>query len=172
MNRENFSIIVKQLSRKLYLYAYRILRNQVEAEDVVQDIFIKLWGMNERLDEYRSIDALATTMTRNCCIDILRRNRNDMKLDIEIQNYSNLFAPSPHETMEIRESDTIIRGIIENMPVNMRELVKLHDIDGKTYDELEVITGQNINTLRVSISRARKFIRDEYNRYQYEQRGH
>jgi RNA polymerase sigma-70 factor, ECF subfamily len=65
MSRTDFNDLVHQLNRKLYGYAFRILRNQEEAEDAVQEVFIKLWKMNEKLSEYNSIDALATTMTKN-----------------------------------------------------------------------------------------------------------
>lgn len=75
MSGEEFSIYVRQTSRKLYAFAYRILRNKEEAEDVVQEVFIKLWHLGNKLDEYRCIDALATTMIRNHCIDLIRKKR-------------------------------------------------------------------------------------------------
>lgn len=163
MNRESFGILVHQLSRKLYGFAYRILRNQQEAEDVVQEIFIKLWNMREKLGDYRSIDALAATMTRNYCIDILRKQKNEFKGEIDFNNYSKLTVNSPFENMVLKESGMIIEGIIEKMPENIRTVLLLHDIDGKSYEEIAAETGHNINTLRVTISRARKFIREEFN---------
>lgn len=163
MNRESFGILVHQLSRKLYGFAYRILRNQQEAEDVVQEIFIKLWNMREKLVDYRSIDALAATMTRNYCIDILRKQKNEFKGEIDFNNYSKLTVNSPFENMVLKESGMIIESIIEKMPENIRTVLLLHDIDGKSYEEIAAETGHNINTLRVTISRARKFIREEFN---------
>lgn len=168
MNRESFSVLVQQLGRKLYGFAYRILRNQEDAEDVVQEIFVKLWNMREMLSDYRSIDALAVTMTRNYCIDHLRKHKNDYKGEYDLVNYSNITEPSPYENLIVRESDMIIRRIIENMPENIRNILQLHDLDGKSYEEIAEVTGQNINTLRVNISRARKFVRDEFNKYHNE----
>jgi RNA polymerase sigma-70 factor (family 1) len=171
MNRESFCILVHQLSRKLYGFAFRILRNQQEAEDVVQEIFIKLWNMREKLDEYRSIDALATTMTRNHCIDLIRKQKNEFNVEIDFSNYSNLTVNSPFENMVLKESGIIIESIIERMPENIRIILLLHDIEGKSYEEIANETGHNINTLRVTISRARKIIRDEFNIFHNEQRG-
>jgi RNA polymerase sigma-70 factor (family 1) len=165
MTREEFSILVQQLGRKLYDYAFRILRNREESEDVVQEIFIKLWNMRKKLDDYRSIDALAITMTRNQCIDTIRKSKNEYKGDLDYYSFGNMTVPSPHENMEIRESDMIIKGIIDKMPENIRTVMKQHDIDGKSYEEIAESTGHNINTLRVNISRARKFVRDEFNKY-------
>jgi len=170
MNRENFGILVQQSGRKLYAFAYRILRNQEEAEDVVQEIFLKLWNMRERLDDYRSIDALATTMTRNHCIDLIRKQKNEYRRETDLNNF-NLLADSPYDSLVLKESGKIIEGIIEKLPENIRVILQLHDIEGKSYEEIAEVTGHNINTLRVNISRARKTIRDEFNIFNNEKRG-
>jgi RNA polymerase sigma-70 factor, ECF subfamily len=171
MNRESFSILVQQQSRKLYGFAFRILRNREEAEDVVQEIFLKLWNMREKLCEYRSIEALAATITRNHCIDLIRKQKNEYRDEIDLNNYSNLSVNSPFDNMVLKESGMIIERIIEKLPDNIRTVLRLHDIDGKSYEEIAEITGHNINTLRVNISRARKIIRDEFNIVQNEKRG-
>ena len=171
MNREKFGILVQQSSRKLYGYAYRILRNQEEAEDVVQEIFLKLWNMRERLDNYRSIDALAVTMTRNHCIDLIRKQKNEYRTETDLNNFSNLMVDSPYDRLVLKESGRIIEGIIEKLPENIRIILQLHDIDGKSYEEIAESTGHNINTLRVNISRARKIVRDEFNIFNNEKRG-
>jgi RNA polymerase sigma factor (sigma-70 family) len=171
MDNKSFSILVQQLGRKLYASAYRILRDQEESQDVVQDVFIKLWKMGEKLNDYKSIDALAVTITRNCCIDLLRKNKTEYLEDTDLQRYANTTIPSPLDNMVISESDSIIRSIIEKLPDNTRLLIQLHDIDGRSYEEIAMETGDNINTLRVNVSRARKFIRDEYKKYHNEQIG-
>jgi RNA polymerase sigma-70 factor (ECF subfamily) len=170
MTRSEFEHLVQQLNRKLYGFAFRILRNQEEAEDVVQEIFIKLWNMGQKLDNYKSIDALATTMTKNYSIDLIRKQKHNDKSDFSINNYQNLTSPSPEEQMENRETGEILNMIIADLPEAFKEVIKLRDIEGASYEEIADKTEQNINTLRVTLSRARKMIRDEYNKYQYERR--
>jgi RNA polymerase sigma-70 factor (ECF subfamily) len=171
MSREEFSKLVQQLGKKMYFFAFRIVRNQEEAEDAVQEVFIRLWKMNEKLADYRSIEALATTMTRNYCIDQIRKNKLIYQEEPEAVVMNLINEPSPHESMVIKESDKIIRDIIEKLPEGSRVLIRLHDLDGKSYEEIAEMTGQNINTLRVNISRARKYIRDEFNKHHYERKG-
>lgn len=127
--------------------------------------------MNEKLADYRSIEALATTMTRNYCIDQIRKNKLIYQEEPEAVVMNLINEPSPHESMVIKESDKIIRDIIEKLPEGSRVLIRLHDLDGKSYEEIAEMTGQNINTLRVNISRARKYIRDEFNKHHYERKG-
>jgi RNA polymerase sigma-70 factor (ECF subfamily) len=171
MTRDDFNDFVRQYYRKLYGYAFRILRNQEEAEDAVQEIFIKLWNMEEKLDNYSSISALATTIMKNYCIDQLRKKKNTNCIDDVTGEYKNFSSPSPHEQLEIRESYEIVNTIIVNMPDGYSELVRKRDIEGLSYEEIAETTGLNINTLRVTISRARRFIRDEFKKYQYEHKG-
>jgi RNA polymerase sigma factor (sigma-70 family) len=171
MTRTDFDHLIRQQSRKLYGFAFRFLRSREEAEDVVQEIFIKLWNMGEKLDAYKSIDALATAMTKNYCIDLIRKKKHDYKGDFNLIDLQNLTSPSPHEHMENRESGEILDMIIADLPEAYKLVIRLRDIEGVSYEEIAEKTDQNINMLRVTLSRARKIIRDEYIKYQYERRG-
>ena len=171
MTRTDFNDLVRQHNRTLYGYAFRILRNQEEAEDAVQDVFIKLWNLGNKLDEYKSIGALATTMIKNLCIDQLRKRKHLSREDYMQKEIQNSDIESPHELMESMESSNIIYQIINKLPELYRDLIKLREIEGLSYEEIVEKSGQNINTLRVTISRARKMIREEFNKYQYERRG-
>ena len=55
----------------LYRTAYRLLNNGPNAEDVVQDVYVKLWNMREKLGGVNNMKAYATTITRNLCLDLL-----------------------------------------------------------------------------------------------------
>jgi RNA polymerase sigma-70 factor (ECF subfamily) len=171
MTRTDFDDLVRQLSRKLYGFAFRILRNQEEAEDAIQEIFIKLWKMKEKLPEYKSIDALATTMTKNYCIDQIRKKK--YLIQEEDDNHKTLIIDfeSPYELLASRESNEILHHIIDLLPDIYKVVIRLREIEGLSYEEIADKTKQNINTLRVTLSRARKIIRDEYNKHQYERRG-
>jgi RNA polymerase sigma-70 factor (ECF subfamily) len=169
MTRIDFNELVHKLSHKLYGYAFRILRNQEEAEDAVQEVFIKLWKMKEKLEEYNSIDALATTMIKNHCIDQVRKEKNIFNNDGSSQFSVTSPLPSPDQEMENRESDEIIHRIIDNLPEIYRTVIQLRDIDGFSYEEVAEKTAQTVNNLRVILSRARKQIRDEFNKFEYEQ---
>jgi RNA polymerase sigma-70 factor (ECF subfamily) len=172
MNKTEFGDLVRNLARRIYGYAFRFLRNQEEAEDAVQEVFLKLWNMREKLGNYESIEALATTMTRNYCIDRLRRNKNNVHDAYDAVNVSFVFNETPYEVVVNKESDTILRSIISTLPDNMRSILVMKEIDELSYEEIADITGQTLNNLRVIIARARKYVRDEFNKIHYERRGH
>ena len=171
MTREGFNELVRQHNRNLYGYAFRILRNQEEAEDAVQEVFIKLWNLGKKLDEYNSIGALATTMVKNFCIDQLRKRKHLVLEENIQQDFLKTDTASPYELMERRESENILDQIINQLPDIYKKVIELREIEGLSYEEIAARTAQNINTLRVTLSRARKKIKEEFNKYQYERRG-
>ena len=171
MTRDEFNVLVRQYNRNMYGYAFRILRNQEEAEDAVQEVFIKLWNLGNKLNEYSSIGALATTMIKNFCIDQIRKKKHFISEEGNLQVNQITDNASPYQLMESRESEEIIGQIIEGLPEIYKTAIKMREIEELSYEEIAEKTQQNINTLRVTISRARKMIRDEFNKYQYERRG-
>jgi len=171
MSRADFNELVHALSRKMYGIAFRILGNQEEAEDAVQEVLIKLWNMGDRLNEYSSKEALVSTMIKNHSIDQIRKRKSKIETEVEKAELKINTGFTPHEELENRESGDIIRKIINALPEALMNIVIYRDIDDLSYEEIAAKTGQNVNALRVSLSRARKQIRDEYNKYHYEQRG-
>lgn len=168
MTRAEFNSYVKLTGRKLYALAFRILRKQDEAEDAVQEVFIRMWKMGDKLNDYLNIDALATTMTKNYCIDQLRKGRS-VNDNIQIMN-DKADPTSIERIVENAESFIIIQKVISCLPGKYSEVINLHDIDGFSYEEIAEKSGQNINTIRVNLSRARALVREEYLKYFSEKR--
>ena len=165
MKHDAFNEIIHKYNRKLFAIAIHMLRNRQEAEDVVQDVFIKMWMMGNKLDEYNDLCALAVTMTKNNCLDMLRKwkhidNDTDGSLMMDADP-----SPSPIDKMVTAEDESILDRIIEELPPLYRNLVQLREINGLSYEEIAIKNGVNINTLRVTISRARKMIKEKYLKY-------
>ena len=103
MELKQFKITVVPLRDKLLNYARRMTDDPSDAEDAVQEVMLKLWNLRQKLDEYRSIEAVAMTMTHHLCMDMWRAKRPDtLSLD-RVQ------APTPSATPErlLEEKDEI-----------------------------------------------------------------
>lgn len=165
MRRDEFNNIIHKHNRKLFAIAFRLLRNRHEAEDVVQDVFLKMWMMGKKLDEYNDLCALGVTMTKNSCLDMLRKWKH-IKSDPDIMISADAdTSPSPLEQIVSAEDENILTRIIEELPSLYRDLVQLREINGLSYDEISAMNNVNINTLRVTLSRARQMIREKYLKY-------
>jgi len=165
MTLDAFNNIIYTLNRKLFVIAYRILKNQQESEDVVQEVFMKMWMMKEKLNDYDDITALAVTMTKNRSIDLLRKLKYiNSEKDVS-DTRSKDSSPSPYEQMVCDENREIISGIIDDLPDKWRDLVQLREINGLSYEEIALQNGMNINNMRVVLSRARQMIKAKYIKY-------
>ena len=171
MTKTAFNSLVISFGRKLYGYAYRILREKEGSEDAVQEVFVKLWKMNTKIDEYESVEALAVTMVKNYCIDQLRRQKFIEPADeISFAAFHDP-EPTPQDKLERSETADIMLRIINDLPGMFRDIIQMRDIEELSYEEISEKTGLNINTLRVNLSRARKSVRDEFNKQSNESRG-
>ncbi len=167
MDRAEFENTILPLTRKLYRFAFRFLNNGEEAEDAVQDVCIKLWNKRESLGKYRSVEAFAMTMTRNHCLDRIRKKGREIFEDTRPID-TRTSGVDPQEEIETKESYNNVLKIVENLPEKYRTVLEMRDLEGCGYDEIEERLQQNINTIRVKLSRARKMVRDELNKINYE----
>lgn len=167
MERAEFEKAILPISRTLYRFAFRFLSNGEDAEDAVQEVCIKLWNMRDRLPEYRSIEALAMTMTRNHCLDKLRKKGRELFEDTRPID-TRTSDMDPQKDIENRENYQNIIKIVSKLPEKYRTIIELRDINGHSYEEIEKELGENLNTIRVNLSRARKMVRDKLKHLYYE----
>jgi len=160
MKSSEFRLLVMPYSARLYRMAFRLMNNREEAEDTVQEVYVKLWEMRDELDKYNSIEALSIRIARNLCLDQLRRR----KLDYDALNTDKLkqegHSITPEESLERKEDKEIIHTLIAALPEPQRSLVHLRHLEGKAYEEISEMVNMNVNAIRVSISRARKQMRE------------
>jgi RNA polymerase sigma factor (sigma-70 family) len=158
MTIEEFKKEVLPVKNKLYRFALRFLENDEDARDVVQEILLRLWSKKEQLHEYRSIEAFAMTMTRNYCLDRLRSPASKMEMLDEVNEMKDL--KTPYRDTELSDSMRFVRMAMEALPEQQKTVIHLRDVEGCDFDEIAEITGLSLNNIRVSLSRARKKIRD------------
>jgi RNA polymerase sigma-70 factor (ECF subfamily) len=159
MLAKEFKTLVLPLSNKLLRFAAQITKNEEEAKDVVQDVFLKLWQKKETLKKVDNIEAYAMRMARNRCLDLLRSKRS---VSIEEQAPTNkVESVDLNDELELSETALLIKKIIGRLPELQQKIIRLRDIDQLSFDEIEQLTEIKINAIRVTLSRARKTVRDE-----------
>jgi RNA polymerase sigma-70 factor (family 1) len=158
---QDFKTQVLPVSNKLLRFASCFLKDEEEARDVVQDVFLKLWQKRHSLGEIKNIEAFAMRMTRNRCLDVIRAKRV-VPIHEEVERQMEEQTTDVHSQVELSESATIIQHLISKLPDLQRTVMHLRDIEQHTYEEIAEITNQEINAIRVTLSRARKKVRDEF----------
>ena len=160
MRSSEFKLLVMPYSERIFRMAFRLMGNREEAEDVVQEVYLKLWGLRGELNNYNSIEALTIRITRNLCLDGLRRRKVNQEAIRNEKAKGDEYSDTPAENLERKEEAEVIHSLIEALPEPQRSLVHLRHIEGKEYEEIAGMVNMNVNAIRVSISRARKQMRE------------
>ncbi len=157
MNQNEFVLLINPFKDRLFRLAKRLLVSTEEAEDAVQEILVKLWSKNENLDSYSSVEAMAMTMTKNYCLDQLKSKRAG-NLKIEHNNFTD--SSSLDKKVENNDSLIWVEKFIDQLPEQQRLIIQLRDIEQYEFSEIAKIMEMNEAAVRVSLSRARKTIRE------------
>ena len=160
MELKQFKIDILPLRDKLLNYARKLTEDPSDAEDAVQEVMLKLWNMRQKLEEYRSLEALAMTMTHHQCMDIWRTKRPDaLSLD-QVQAPSQ--SATPECLLEEKDEFRLMREIIDSLPTLQRTIIQMKDVQEYETEEIAEITGCNREAIRSNLSRARKKVREIY----------
>lgn len=160
MELETFKITVLPLRKKLINISWRMMEDKSDAEDIVQETFLKLWLIREKLDGYNSVEALAIQVAKNLALDKLKRHRPEGP-DIETLSLDSGYR-SPAEQLEQRDAAERIRQLIGQLPTLQQTIIRMKDVEGCELAEIAEITGTQVEAVRVNLSRARKKIREQF----------
>ena len=159
--------LVRTHHRRVYGLCYRFTDNSADAEDLTQDVFLKIYSNLASFDTARgSLQVWITTMTRNLLVDNFRRTRNQRATDSldegwdetdELRPIDRLTAsgPSPHEKAAQKELAKMVQGALAKVSVELREAVILRDLQDMDYKEIAQVLGIPEGTVKSRISRGR-----------------
>lgn len=152
MTTETFRQEAQRMRTTLVRLAFGILRDSDEAEDVVQDVLLRLWQMRDQLR--MPIEPLARVLTRNRCIDIVRRKKPAAELSM---------AVFQEEDEALRERIERMMKVIETLPDLQQTILRLRHMEGMEFEEIAELTGSTEVAVRKALSRARQAVRDKFN---------
>lgn len=153
--------IISPYKNKMFRYAYSIIGNRFEAEDIVQEAMIKVWKKREKFEVIDNKEAWVITIVRNLAIDKVRARKKKQTSDIDEYFHISDNAPSPDVRLEQRDAVKKVGEIMSTLPEMQREIITLRDIEGYTYQEIADIMGLKVDQVKVYLFRARKVLREK-----------
>lgn len=146
---------------RLYNVAFRLVGNHGQAEDVLQEVFLKVHRAADQLDPDRDPGPWLTTLTRNACREMWRRSgrRPDHRapsLDHGSVLHDTVAADvtGPEDDVLRSERDRTVVGALMKLPGGLREVVVLRDYHGMAHDDIATVVGARVATVRKRYSRA------------------
>jgi len=150
-----FAVLVGRYQRRAFTVALRLLGSRPEAEDAVQQAFLRLYESRAAYNPRWRLNTWFYRILTNTCIDGLRRVRPTRSVDgLEFST-----ADTPERIFIRRERDAVLQAALAAVPVEARIVLTLYYGDGRTYREIAAIRGIAVNTVKTHLRRGRAALR-------------
>lgn len=153
-----WSAIVRRHAPLLFGMARRSVRRSEEAEDLVQDVFLKVSRMLDRFDSRSPFKPWLLQVARNHFIDHHRSHRREKAStsELDAMPYEPAStAPSQAADLLRKQKQDAVRSAVAKLPPKLREAVLLRDVEGLEYEAIAAMTGQPLGTVKSRINRGR-----------------
>lgn len=163
MQRNEFDKLARSCEAKMFRLAQRLLISEDAAKDAVQEVFLKLWNIRNKVDGVKNINAYMMRMTKNYCFDRLK-SKHGQTLRLVHSNIDDQ-QNSVQDDMEARDEVDFLKRVIHQLPERERVVIQLREIEEMEMSTIAEITETKEGSVRVALTRGRKKIKDEIIKY-------
>ena len=130
-----------------------------EAEDIAQDVMLRLWQMHDELERFQSIEAIVTLMAKHLLRNRQRRRPLDT-LDAVVVSQDT----SPHDELEMKENEEWLTAKLHQLPTTQRTLLYMRQVERRSHEEIARLLGIETASVSTLLARARRTILEEIKR--------
>lgn len=160
MSVQTFKDVIWPIRDKLYRFALRIVQNTAEAEDVVQDVFSKLWRSRQTWPEIENLEAWSMRITKNMALDHLRSRAYRRTEDVSGLPQISSNGVSPLDQVEQHDELRQVQQLMEYLPENQRLVIHLREIEELSYQEISELLDMPMNQVKTNLFRARNKLKE------------
>ena len=131
-----------------------------EAEDIAQDVMLRLWQMHDELEQYRSVEAIVSLMTKHLLRNHQRRKPSEALDEAMIVSMNT----SPHEELETKENEEWLSSKLQQLPTTQRTLLYMRQVERKSHEEIAILLGIEVTSVSTLLARARRTLLEEIKR--------
>jgi RNA polymerase sigma-70 factor (ECF subfamily) len=166
-DRRAFAELVDLYKDKIFYLAYRMLSNRQEAEDAVQETFMRVFVNLERYDEAQKFSTWIFRIATNLCIDRLRKRKQTYSLDADLPDgdgndwHAMLEGnePTPEKQLVVSETREQVREAIDSLPEKYKSVVVLRYLHDMSLQEIGDVLDMPVTTVKTRVHRGREFLR-------------
>ncbi len=161
MDAECFKRKFLPFHAKLFRIACVLVESKEDAEDILQDVYSKLWTKRDELQSIKSPEAYCITLVKNACLDFMRSARHPRHTVDASQASALPGGTTPAQEIEMQDQIRQVQKLISRLPENQKRVLRLRSIEDCTMDDIGQITGLTAANIRVLLTRARKTLREQ-----------
>lgn len=145
----------------LYRVAYHLTGQAQDAEDLLQDLYLKLWQKRNELPAEAVTEAYLVTMIRNLFIDQRRQRRLDTSAELKSE-YGPPDDRSLDHQVDARDAINLLEELIRQLPTREAQIIQMHEVEARSYEEIERDTGLSQGNIRIIVMRAKKKLKHQF----------
>ena len=153
--RDAFAALVERYQRRAFAVALRLLGRRQDAEDAVQQAFLRLYEARAQYQPRWRVSTWFYRILTNTCVDELRHRRPML----ELQEKDEPLVRGPDHSLELAERDRLLHAALATVPMEARIVLTLYYADGRSYQEIGAIRGISVNTVKTHLRRGRLALR-------------
>ena len=161
-SEEAFEMLFDAYRDKVYAFSYKILKSKDLADDVVIEIFTKIWEKREDIKPGPTFQAYLFKVTKNHIINFLHKASVDTKLQKQLFTSANYYRSSTEEEIIYNDYLTLAEQAISQMPSQRSRIFKLRNEEGMTYDQIATQLGLSRNTVKSHLVAATAHLRSVF----------
>lgn len=156
-----FQQLFNAYKNRIFSFINHLINNPVDAEELTQDVFVKLWVKRQSIDPSCPVDAFLFTVSRNCVYDYLRKKLNHKKY-LETLSKDIASDNSCIEYIYYKEAEKVLHELISKLPPKRHKIFMMNRFEGKSYRTIANELGVSENTVDSQIRKALQFLRTHY----------
>ena len=145
----------------LYRVAYQMTGNAQDAEDLLQDMYLKLWQKREGLPDEAMKEAYLVKMIRNLFLEQRRIKRLDTSIELK-EAYSPPDNQSLENQIDAKDEVQKMEGLISELPEREAKIIQMHLVEERSYEEIEQDTGLSKGNIRIIVMRTRQKLKQQF----------
>ncbi|WP_162304516.1 RNA polymerase sigma factor [Maribellus luteus] len=162
---KSFEKLFYTYHEKLYAFLFHLFRSKEDAEEIVQETFIKIWEKREDIIEGLSFESFLFTVAKNAFLNLNRKKVNHRVLEDHLDLLGRISSGKADDNIIYQETRNIINSIIQELPPKRKEIFILRRVDGLTRNEIADKLGLSVPTVDNQLTKANSFLKEQFKKY-------
>lgn len=160
-----FESLFNLYHKRLYYFLFGLLKSKEDAEEIVQETFLKIWESREHFWENYPFESLLFRIAKNAFLNYNRKKVNRTVFEKHFEFFVDLSESSADQYILFQETQNIIETIVNGLPPKRKEIFLLQKVEGLSRQEIANKLGISIITVDGQLLKANKYLREEFQKY-------